>query len=258
MKLYGLASQSCGQNMTATLRDQTENQDIDKSDSVVANYTYSSNRSLAASALCEWHFEAQGACTTKVVPDGCRDFIIKQSDYHPRDWFISDLETSTYSVESQAQDRIVGIRLRPGTRIDVAQLTRWLPDRSVDELMGSDQLDEFCVQSDSLMEALACLSSEFPSVQSVAEELGVSIRTLQRFVKAETSLNPRFWHSLARIRRAGRSLPDYASLSDAAQGLGFSDQAHLTREMTRWFGVTPKQLKTNDELIALLREPGYG
>lgn len=221
-------------------------------------FTYTSKKSLASAALCEWQFEAHIACTSKVLPDGCRDFIFKQSDNQVLDWFISDLEASTYSVESQAQDRIMGIRLHPGTCVNHAALNRWLLDRSVDELLGSDQLDEFCIRSDSLMEALDCLSSGIPTVQRAADELGVSLRTLQRLVKTETTLYPGFWHALARIRRAGRSLPNYTSLSDAAQDLGFSDQAHLTREMTRWFDMTPKKLQTDDELISLLKEPGYG
>jgi hypothetical protein len=37
---------------------------------------------------------------------------------------------------------------------------------------------------------------------------------------------------------------------------GFSDQAHMTREFVRWFGITPAKFRTNQPLKAAIKQPG--
>lgn len=221
-------------------------------------YSYTSQDSIAGAALTEWTFESQSFCQTRVIPDGCRDFIIQKSPEEGYTWFISDLSQSTYSVIASAGKQMKGIRLQPGVEIQVSDLTRWLHNKNPIDLFGSDQIDAFCIADEQLTIALDCLASGIPTVQCAAKDLGLSMRSLQRLVKAGTQRSPYFWLSLARIRRAGRLLADYASLSNAACACGFSDQAHMTREMKKWFNATPKQLKTDDEIQALLWEPGYG
>ncbi len=224
----------------------------------MSSYHYTSVTSLAKTALCDWTFESWSDCSSKVVPDGCRDLIWMETHNQGSSWFVSDLSESAYFVDFQANERAYGIRLRPGTTIDETALSNCLQAHPVSELAGNDWLDEFCIRSSELTDALLCLESGLPSVQSAATELGVSLRTLQRLIKKETNKSPQFWHSLSKARRAGRSLQTYQHLSEAAYCLGYSDQAHLTREMGRWFGETPKQLKENHALIELLSEPGFG
>ena len=126
------------------------------------------------------------------------------------------------------------------------------------ELFIADQLDEFCTQPASLLEALQCLASDVRSVKEAAQELGVSSRTLQRLVKNGTKRPPYFWLSLKRIRHAAQSLCEFDRLADAAAAFHFSDQAHMTREMQQWLGGSPSQVQNDTELLALLQEPGYG
>jgi AraC-like DNA-binding protein len=47
------------------------------------------------------------------------------------------------------------------------------------------------------------------------------------------------WSALRQLQRAGHALVRGASLAEAAIDAGFADQAHLTRQMRRTFGVTP-------------------
>ena len=221
-------------------------------------YTYTSKESIAGVALAEWTFESQANCKTRVIPDGCRDFIIQESPGEGYSWFISDLSQSAYMVTASPNQRMKGMRLQPGIEIRFSALARWLHNKNPVALFGSDQIDEFCIENTQLTVALDCLASGIPTVQCAANELGISVRSLQRIVKSGTQRSPHFWFSLARIRRAGRLLNHYDSLSEAAFVSGFSDQAHMTREMKKWFNTTPNLLKVDDEMRTLLCEPGYG
>ena len=59
-----------------------------------------------------------------------------------------------------------------------------------------------------------------------------------------TGASPQYWTSLYRARLAGRALVEgKMPISEIAFASGFADQAHLTREMNRWFGVTPAALR---------------
>ena len=77
-------------------------------------------------------------------------------------------------------------------------------------------------------------------VSDLAEHLGRSVRTLQRQVRTSTGCPPK---RLLAVQRFRRSVYEIAAggdgLSVIASDLGFSDQAHLTREFRRHAGVTP-------------------
>jgi len=125
-------------------------------------------------------------------------------------------------------------------------------------LFGSNRIDEFCTKPENLTEALNCLASDKRTVLCAANELGVSLRSLQRLVRTGTGQTPVFWLSLARIRKAGRLLVKDKKLTDVAIETGFSDQAHMNREMKRWFGKTPNQVKSDPDLLNAVVESGYG
>ena len=221
-------------------------------------YEYTTADAASKSALVEWLFESHVCSETRVLPDGCKDFILKENSAADAAWFISDLNDSSYVVKSTAGERMRGIRLRPGVVLNHTQLRSWLKVNSPASLFGSDQLDEFCIQPDNVADALECLASGQLAVTCVANELGVSQRSLQRLIKKNTGRTPLFWLSLARIRRAGRYLASSNSLGDTAIEAGFSDQAHMSREMKKWFGQTPNQIRADEQMVSLLFEASYG
>ncbi len=220
-------------------------------------YQYTTERLVSKYALSEWTFKSFRTCETRVLPDGCRDFIVKTGDNNQTAWFVSELIDASYTVQSSAGEELRGIRLRPGVHLQQDQLASWLEGKAITDLFDSDRLDEFCIQSDNLKDALACLASGMSTVSCVAKELGVSHRSLQRLVKSGTGQTPSFWFSLARVRRAGQRLRNTPSLSDLAVEFGFSDQAHMNREMKKWFCSTPNQIRANEELNSLLLESGF-
>jgi len=221
-------------------------------------FSYTAKKSVSAFALTEWTFDSYVDCRTYVLPDGCRDFIYQDAASQGKTWFISDLTQAPYSVSSTANSRICGIRLQPGVELELSALSSWLQGREPEMLFESDQVDEFCTKSRNLTDALNCLASEKRTIQSVANDLGVSLRSLQRLIRTGTGQTPYFWFSLARVRKAGRMLAEEKSLADVAIETGFADQAHMNREMKRWFGKTPNQVKSDSEILDTIIEPGYG
>jgi len=80
----------------------------------------------------------------------------------------------------------------------------------------------------------------------VAEQLGVSVRTLRRQVRDAAGCGPKELHRVLRFHRFLPYLADLAagriSLATVAATLGFADQAHLGRESLRLSGSSPARL----------------
>jgi AraC-like DNA-binding protein len=81
-------------------------------------------------------------------------------------------------------------------------------------------------------------------VANLASHVGGSVRTLHRQMRTSTGFPPKRFLAMQRFRRAVYEIATRsAGLSLIAFNLGFSDQAHLTREFRRHAGVTPGAFK---------------
>lgn len=79
---------------------------------------------------------------------------------------------------------------------------------------------------------------------ALLESFGLSERQLRRRFVAEVGLTPKVFSRLRRVRRACADLLQNAPLGIAAISCehGYSDQAHLSREMRTVFGMSPQLL----------------
>lgn len=81
-------------------------------------------------------------------------------------------------------------------------------------------------------------------VANLASHVGGSVRTLHRQMRTSTGFPPKRFLAMQRFRRSVYEIATRsAGLSLIAFNLGFSDQAHLTREFRRHAGVTPGAFK---------------
>ena len=81
-------------------------------------------------------------------------------------------------------------------------------------------------------------------VANLASHVGGSVRTLHRQMRTSTGFPPKRFLAMQRFRRSVYEIATRsAGLSLIAVNLGFSDQAHLTREFRRHAGVTPGAFK---------------
>ncbi len=207
--------------------------------------------------LAKWtHNESERYCD-QIIPDGCQDVILTLQQGVATKCVVSPLSRASESVDIPARTCLKGFRLQPGTLVDEQALQALLIHAKDELVSNADWLDEVTHRSAEVEEALEYLGSGIPTVAECARHIGVSVRTLQRQVTQCTGEAPVFWLSLARARRTCRSLGQFEKLSDAACYFGYSDQAHMSREIRRWFGMTPTETLGNMSLHRQLAESGY-
>jgi hypothetical protein len=80
----------------------------------------------------------------------------------------------------------------------------------------------------------------------------LSLRSIQRRFLAVCGITHTSLRQIERARQAATLLTDGASIDDAQHETGFYDQAHLTRSMRRYVGVTPATIVRQDRQLSFL------
>lgn len=213
---------------------------------------------LPSGVLQAWCHTPATAAHTLVLPDGCRDLILRAMPGQAPQWLLTALADTAYGVASAAGESFWGYRFHPGATVDEAALLKALHDGRLSEAHDALPLvDEFVRLDGRVTEALQSLS-DTPSVAWAARHLGASERSLQRLVLAATGRSPGYWKGLARIRRAALALSGMAPLAAIAADHGYADQAHMSREFKRWFDLSPSRFQASADLLRVVAEAGYG
>jgi AraC-like DNA-binding protein len=212
---------------------------------------------LPEPALEVWRFTADAPMTVHVPPDGCRDLIAIAPKGGAPTCLVSPLSQASEMHAFAPGDQAMGVRLRPGAQFDDRALLALL--RARDGFDDGDLLAAVgaAARVDARVdEALACLH-EAPSLALAHARLGVSARSLERLLAARTRRGPLWWRNLARVRRCARGLAGATSLAALAADHGYADQAHMTRDLRRWFDASPTQLRAMPAFLATLEAPAY-
>ena len=212
---------------------------------------------LPGVALDLWRFAAREHTTVQVPPDGCRDLIVVAPRVGAPVCFVSALADTMETPEFAPGDRAVGVRLRPGAQFDERALLALLRDGEHADDSDLAAAIGCTVHLDTqVRDALDCLQ-EAPTLQLAQRRLGVSERSLERLLSLRTQRGPLYWRQLARARRCARALAGAAPLAQLAAEHGYADQAHMARDLRRWFGATPTRLRASPEFLATLAAPAY-
>jgi AraC-like DNA-binding protein len=101
------------------------------------------------------------------------------------------------------------------------------------------------VQPDPLVERARALLARVPAprIATIASELGLSERQLERRFNAAIGVSPKRFASLLRFERALPVLNAGAGLAHVAQACGYFDQPHMAREIARFTGLSPARLR---------------
>lgn len=205
-----------------------------------------------------WYHRTVTAERAPVYPDGCRDVLIVRAPGAREKIVLTELDLRPRVAELAAGTEITGYRLRPGANIRPTVLAEIERDCGRAEEMLGNELAAREGAGGPGEEILLALVEPGASVKSVAADLGVSKRTLQRQVRVLGLPAPDYWRLLARARRAAGLLKSGQSLTEIAYASGYSDQAHLSREMRRWFGQTPSALQARPGLLEQICQPALG
>lgn len=201
-----------------------------------------------------WHYRSASRESALVFPDGCRDvLVVRPPDAAPR-VVLTGFDFSPRSADMMPGTEISGYRLRPGACVSQPVLDAIADNSS----RTADILGNALADWGALDDAIVALTRPGASVAGVARQSGLSLRSLQRRFQDAQLPPPEFWRLLARARRAVALLATPAPLAEIADASGFSDQAHMSRAMARWFGHSPAQLRRDAGLRLLLAQPALG
>lgn len=209
---------------------------------------------VSSAAYVLWHHRQEEEGFSTIFPDGCRDVLIWNAPAGPPVVTLSAYDHRPRKVGVATGTEIIGFRLRPGEIPcrDLLDAVADAPDKA------AQTLDTALGPPGELTEAIEALSLPGSTALAVAATLGVSSRTMQRRFRACGLPPPEFWRLLGRARRCARRLGEPAPLADVAGDSGYSDQAHMTRELLRWFGLTPRALRRMPQERALICQPALG
>jgi AraC-like DNA-binding protein len=220
---------------------------------------------------CFWTHASRGG-SHGVLPDGAMDIVVTLGG---SDAAVVGTMTRAITVETRAETITVGVRFRPGAAIDLLGVSaRELRDQSAsladvwraDGGAVADAIAASMSANDAIARLEACLvrrawrstapdarvayaveslrraGGELP-VGAVAARIGVSERQLERLFDERVGIGPKMFARVVRLERALRMIDRRAgSWSQIAYACGFTDQAHLVREIRALSGMTPSAL----------------
>lgn len=198
---------------------------------------------------------------TRILPDGCLDLLWDGSRL-----LVAGPDTTARRHESRAGASYVALRFSGGTgpallgvpadevRDQTLTLDELWPSadaRVLGERVAANPaavLEAWAIERagsrevDALGPRILGLAAVGTPIAVMADRLGLSARHLHRRCLPIFGYGPR---RLARILRLGRAVNEARTelpLAQVAAGCGYTDQAHLSREMRELAGTTPREL----------------
>ncbi|MGE2714550.1 helix-turn-helix domain-containing protein [Mycolicibacterium litorale] len=209
---------------------------------------------LRALVECGWERTGPDG-PARILPDGCMDLIRMDGRI-----VVAGPDSAAY-LSAATDEPIAGLRFRPGvlprllgvpanrlrnTRIPLGEVCDPVRGRSLaviaEALAAQAPRTETAPWS---LPALARVTARLGSgaaVQTVADELGWSPRTLQRQCGAIYGYGPATLRRILRFRRAMRLVGEGLPAAEVAARVGYADQPHLHREVRDLAGVPLGQL----------------
>ena len=213
--------------------------------------------------LCRWEHTVPSGCGAlrpRIIPDACADIIVSADGEAV---LVGPTMHADFPLLAGGA-HIRGIRFRtealaaalgvPGSEIRDAQvsLDTVLPRRAVAEIAdavweGRHPMSLRPTRVDGrVLRAVHRLATEpLVDMAALSHEVNVSTRHLRRLLIEHSGLEPRAINRVARLQRfvrEGQHAWPSVSLSTLAATAGYSDQAHMTREVRELTGTTPMNL----------------
>lgn len=220
------------------------------------------------------------------LPDGCIDLIVDFTTPGKASAFVAGLQSKAGESFYESSVRAVAVRLRPGAALALLDTpVDALTDGhgALESLLGrgvrdlEEQISAATSQRERILALEAFLVSRFArarmdarveraltilghtagavTVGELSGHVGTSPRTLDRLFYQWVGTSPKRFARIVRFQQAlaqGEAFP-MRSWARIAAELGFSDQAHLTRDFVHLTGVSPSRLLRRARLTDLFK-----
>ena len=222
---------------------------------------------------CFWVISAEQDATIRIVPDGGTSISTDLRNGRSSGWRLRGPLVRPDERRFSTPATIVGVRLRPGVafilsamaadrmlgrRINLSRMPLFrdlvgqsAAPQSPDEWI--DVLERFLIQRlkdaavhDVVAMALREIERDHgcSNVGGIAERCGVSARHLNRLMRVWVGCGPKRFASIVRFQATLKEIQHAPAQSGAALATetGYFDQAHLTLDVARFAGATPRHL----------------
>jgi AraC-like DNA-binding protein len=205
----------------------------------------------AHAVVCCWEQQVGARRVQRVLPDGHADLLIYDSGLIEAVGLYDEVALPLLA----AGTRVRGIRLQPAAvasafrtaasvmRNHSVPADAVLGSRAARRLADPQGLDAWVrsIERSQRASVAVDLLATRP-VDRVAAQLGVTGRQLRRIVLAEVGLAPKLYQQVVRLQHFVRATDTGMPLAAAAAKAGYADQAHMTRDVRRFSGLTPARL----------------
>jgi len=221
---------------------------------------------------CFWVITAQRGATIRVVPDGTTSISIELRTSSASGWFLRGPLIKPQELRFRSAATLIGIRLRPGVAYLVSRIAADAMLGRRFRLSGSafraltrgnplartptgniEVLQQFLIERLANANVHPIVSNAMhaieqrhgcASVAGIAAECGVSPRHLSRLMRLWVGYGPKCLARVVRFQEALKQMENMPGRSGAtlASETGYFDQAHLTLDLTRMAGATPRHL----------------
>lgn len=217
---------------------------------------------------CVWESDALVGGVQRVVPDGCVDLVwlgdrllVVGADTRPMVWQPVGAPASGIRLRPGMAGAVLGV---PADEVRDQQVPLSLLWPAVEDLTDRPEAGDPSARLRLLTEAVLRRKAEpdpligaavrrlavaDARVSTVAHDLGVSERHLNRRVTAAVGYGPKLLARVARLRRLV-ALRESGALADRAYAAGYASQAHMTDEVRRLTGLTPVRFLEDATLTA--------
>lgn len=221
---------------------------------------------------CFWIITADRGATIRVVPDASTSISMELTGNRTSGWFLRGPLIKPQERVFRSAGLLIGVRMRPG----VAFLLTRLPGDTIlgrrIKLNGAafralasgsgasrtpeqqiDVLQRFLIERLAHMHVHPIVTQAMHAIErthgcapvaGIAAECGVSPRHLSRLMRLWVGYGPKCLARVVRFQEALKQMEHLPGQSGAAlaSDAGYFDQAHLTLDLTRMAGATPRHL----------------
>jgi hypothetical protein len=222
---------------------------------------------------CFWTITAERDATIRVVPDGSTSISTELGSGRTSGWWIRGPLAQPDERRFPSPATIVGVRLRPGVAFILSGIAAYeMVGRRIDlstipachALVAAhpapetpseciDVLERFLIdrlRSASIHDVVASALREIQhdhgrsNISGVADRCRVSARHLNRLMRLWIGFGPKYLASIIRFQATLNEIQHAPEQSGAALATetGYFDQAHLTTNLSRFAGATPRHL----------------